>query len=121
MNDPNPRLSPRSQYLNRDLTTWDYDAITQLLDGNEDFALYAEQVDHEMVFFWAHNSFWLFTRAPTVSWDAAAPEVVIDWIGAAAEKEPGAEPVLMHHNELPTTAREQIETVRETNPEHVYD
>jgi len=46
---------------------------------------------------------------------------VVDWIGATAEKEHGAEPVLMHQNELPQTARDQIEHVREDEPAHVYE
>jgi hypothetical protein len=121
MNDMNPHLSPKSKYLNREMTAWEYDAIKQLFEGTEDFALYAEDAAHEMVFFWTNDRFWLFSRAPKVSWDDAAPEIVIDWIGASAEKEHGAEPVLMHRDELPTTARGQVEYVRETDPEHVYD
>jgi len=121
MNDLNPHLSPKSKYLNREMTAWEYDAIKQLFEGNEDFALYAEEADYEMVFFWANDRFWLFSRAPKVSWEDTAPEIVIDWIGASAEKEHGAEPVLMHRDELPTTARDQVEYVRETDPDHVYE
>lgn len=121
MNDPNPHLSPKSRYLNREMTAWDYDAIKRLFGGNEDFVLYAEEADHEIVFFWANDRFWLFSRAPKVSWDDSAPEIVTDWIGASAEKEPGAEPVLMHRDELSKTARDQIEYVRENDPEHVYE
>lgn len=121
MNDPNPHLSPKSKYLNREMTAWDYDAIKRLFEGNEEFVLYAEEADHEMVFFWANDRFWLFSRAPKVSWDDSAPEIVTDWIGASAEKEHGAEPVLMHRDELSKTARDQIEYVREKDPEHVCE
>jgi|GEM_PF-5424627 len=103
------------------MTAWDYAAIKRLFEGNEAFALYAEEADHEMVFFWANDRFWLFSRAPKIRWDDAAPEVVVDWIGATAEKEHGAEPVLMHQDELPKTARDQIEHVREDEPAHVYE
>jgi len=121
MSDPNPHLSPKSKYLNREMTAWDYGAIKRLFEGDEDFALYAEEADHEMVFFWANDRFWLFSRAPKVSWDDSAPEIVTDWIGASAEKEHGAEPVLMHRGELPKGARGQIKHVRDNDPEHVYE
>jgi len=121
MNDPNPNLTPKSKYLNREMDTWNYEAIKSLFEGNEDFVLYAEEADHKMMFFWTNDRFWLFSRAPKVRWDDSAPEIVTDWIGASAEKEHGAEPVLMHQDELPKTARDKIEYVRENDPEHVYE
>ena len=120
MDDPNPHLSPKSKYLNREMTAWDYDAIKRLFEGNEDFVLYAEEADHEMVFFWANDRFWLFSRAPKVNWDDSAPEVVVDWIGAVAEKEHGAEPVLMHRDELPQRASGVVDRVERGEVEHCH-
>jgi len=121
MNDPNRHLSPKSKYLNREMTAWDYDVLEELFDGDENFALYLEEADHEAVFFHAHGRFWLFNHLPTTEVRKAAPEVIIDRIGATAEKEYGAEPVLMHRDELPTHVQATVEDVEENPPEHPHD
>lgn len=121
MSDPNPHLSPRSGYLNRIMTTWSYDDLKGLFEGDENFALYLNEADHEAVFFQAHGRFWLFNHLPTTEVHKAAPEVIIDRIGAAAPKEPGAEPVLMHRDELPNHVRLTVEGVEKDPPEHPYD
>lgn len=114
-------LTPRPSTLRRDMTTWSYAALKDLFDGTDEFALYVTEADHEAVFFHAHDRPWLFCRPPSSGWDQAAPEVIEDWIGSLAEKEVGAEPVLMHHDELPERARSIIEATRRDPPEHAYD
>lgn len=121
MNDPNPDLSPRSKYLSREMAAWDYSAIESLFEDDENFALYMREADHEAVFFHAHGRYWLYTRYPSAEFDQAAPEVVEDWIGASAPKEPGAEPVLMHREELPQSVKAIIEHVNVVEPQHVHE
>lgn len=121
MSEPNPHLSPRSRYLNREMATWSYDDLKALFEGDENFALYLNEADHEAVFFHAHGRFWLFNHAPTSEIHSSAPEMIIDRIGALAEKEYGAEPVLMHRDELPNNVRMTVESVVADPPEHPLD
>lgn len=121
MRDPNPDMTRRSKYLNRQLHTWSYDALKRLFDGDRDFALYMTEADHEAVFFHAHGRFWLFCRPPVGGWDQAMPELVEDWIGSTAPKEPKVEPVLMHREELPARAGDVVQNVVDDPPEHAVD
>ena len=121
MNKANENLSPRSKYLSREMTTWSYRALKDLFEGNEEFALYMREADHKAVFFYAHGHCWLMTRNPSPEINAAAPEVVEDWIGSLAPKEPGAEPVLMHREELPKDVKSMIDHVLAVEPEHPYE
>jgi len=119
--EKNSNLSPRSSYLSREMTTWSYRALKTLFEGNEDFALYMREADHKAVFFYAHGRCWLMVRNPRPEINAAAPELVEDWIGASAPKEPGAEPVLMHREELPKDVKAMVEHVEVVEPEHPYE
>lgn len=118
---PNPHLSPRSSYLKREMTAWSYEDLKQLFDGDKNFALYVDEADHEAVFFHAHERFWLFNHLPTTEVHKSAPTVIMDWLGAIAENEPGAEPVLMHRDELPGHVRKTVERVERDPPMHPYD
>ena len=114
-------LSPRPSTLRRDMTAWSLSALKSLFDGDEEFALYVTEADHEAVFFHHDDRCWLFCRPPSSGWDQAAPEVIEDWIGSLAEKEHGTEPLLMHRDELPSRAQGIIESVRRDPPKHVYE
>lgn len=114
-------LTPRPSSLPRDLTEWSLDALESLFEGDDEFALYATQADHEMVFFAAHDRCWCWTRPPSDGWSQAAPEVVEDWLGATAPKEPGAEPVLMHREELNYGAQGIVSRTVDDPPKHVYE
>lgn len=121
LEDPNPHLSPRSKYLSREMTTWSYQSITDLFEGNEEFALYMREADHKAVFFYAHGRCWMMVRSPGTRMSSAAPEIVEDWMGASAAKEPGAEPVLMHRDELPKDVKAMIDHVETVEPEHPHE
>jgi len=121
LDDPNPHLSRRSKYLSREMTAWSYSSLRDLFDGDEEYALYMREADHRAVFFHHADRCWLVTLAPGRDMSIAAPEIVEDWIGSLAEKEHGAEPVLMHRDELPSGAQTMIEYVEEGDVEHPYE
>jgi len=114
-------LTSRPSSLSREMVQWSYSALRELFDGDDQFALYATEADHEMVFFYAHGRCWLWSRPPSDGWSQAMPEVVEDWIGASAPKEPGAEPVLMHREELNYGARGIVNRTVNDPPKHAHD
>jgi len=120
MTTENDTLTPRPP-LAREMTTWSYDAIEKLLDGDDEFAIYVNIADREAVLFHEADRLWLFTTYPRGGWVQVAPEVIEDWIGASAPKKLGSEPVLLHRDELPGRASDLPEHVLEQEPEHVYD
>ncbi len=119
--DRNPNLSPRESLLSREMEAWSYQSLKTLFEGNEEFALYMREADHKAVFFYAHGRCWLMVRNPSPELHTAAPELVEDWIGASAPKEPGAEPVLMHREELPDDVKSMVEHVEVVEPTHPHE
>jgi hypothetical protein len=103
------------------LTTWSFDDLRELFAGDDRWALYMEQADHHAVFFHHDGRVWLATEDPRGKQHLAFPEAVEDWLGAAAPKEPGVEPVLLHREELPSVAARLVAWVVETDPEHPVD
>lgn len=116
----NPNMS-RAPSLDREMVAWEYDDLLDLFDGNTDFALVCDSADHRAVFFWADGHHWLFTEAPKQPWSQAAPEVIEDWIGSVAAGEFGAEPLLVHRDELSASLRTPIERVTDGDVEHVWE
>lgn len=119
--ETNPTLTPRSKYLRREMTEWSYRQLVDLFKGDTNFALYMHEADHHGVFFYEHGECWMMCQDPTGNFDQAAPEVVEDWIGSSAPKEPGAEPVLMHREELPKSVKAMIDHVKVVEPKHVHE
>lgn len=103
------------------MTEWSYQSLRDLFQGNDEYALYMREADHKAVFFSAHGRCWLATLSPAVEMNIAAPEVVEDWIGSLAPKEPGAEPVLMHREELPRDVKGLVDHVETIEPEHPHE
>lgn len=103
------------------MTVWSYESLERLFAGNTDYVLYMSIADSEAVFFNARERDWFFSRAPSSGWEQSAPEIIEDWIGSLAEKEHGTEPVLMHRDELDTTAQNLIEAVEDGQHDHCLD
>lgn len=121
LEDPNLNLSDRSAYLSREMTTWSYSALADLFEDDEEYALYMREADHKAVFFHAHGRCWLMVRTPAAEMSKVSPELVEDWLGSLAPKEPGAEPVLMHRDELPKDVKAMVDHVETVEPEHPYE
>lgn len=115
----NPELS-RAASIDRTMVAWEYDSLKELFEGNTDYCLLAEVADNRALFFWEDGEHWLFTTYPSGPWEQAMPEAIIDWIGAAAPKEPGAEPLLVHRDELSASLTAPIERVQD-GEEHVHE
>lgn len=114
----NPELS-RTPAISRQMVAWDYDSIAALFEGNTDYCLLAQIADNKAVFFWERGECWLFTTYPSGPWEQTMPELIIDWIGASAPKEPGAEPLLLHRDELDRDLETPIERARRETTDHI--
>ena len=109
----NPELS-RAAAIDRDMTAWSLDAIRRLLSSGE-FALLCEVADRRALCFWADDELVVFTDHPKAPWTQCHPAAIVDWIGAAAPKEPGAEPLLVHREELTGSLRDPIDRAEEAD------
>lgn len=103
----------------RDLMHWDYEAVKSLI-GRSPFCLYFNIADHHAVFFHELGEFWLFTQGVRGGISQVAPEMIEDWIGSSALKEPKADPAVLHVEELPQWATSMLEAVRNGEEKHVW-
>lgn len=103
----------------RDLMHWDYQAVKSLLNASP-FCLYFNIADDEAVFFHEIGEFWLFTHGVRGDISQVAPEMVEDWIGSSALREPKADPAVLHLEELPSWASSMVDRVRKGDEAHVW-
>lgn len=114
----NPELM-RAAPIDRHMVAWKYSDIEELFEGNRTFALFCNSADRRALYFW-EGEHYLFVDAPKQKWTEAPPETIIDWIGAAAVKEPGQEPLLVHRKELLASMQTPIERVQRDEDELHY-